>query len=396
MENNIKVLCLFNGVSSFNESFFSIMKKFYKSNAINFREIFDQVGPINCQKEILSSITDFEPDIVILEIWPMSNIFDLYDFKKQLSDKTKLVLLSSDDTVFFDSFSKYISPYFDHVITTCLFCKNKFEELGVSSFFYFSSYDSSLFFRPKKIIKDIDVSFVGAVKKADRLSYIESLEKAGVNVQVFGKGSSNGFISKEKMVEIFQRSKICLNFTKIFIPRFIDDSFPLQKFLTQSKGRPSEIFLSGSFCLSEYSGDYISLFRDEFGDFLTFKNIDELKSIIERLLHNDLELNSLSDRGYKIASDISSENVINEIISSICLSSKKSIVNSQPGIRESILRSNHYPALLVFSYIKWLFIALIHFDYKKILDYRNYLRCYSGVFILKNLFKYIFIKYKSK
>ena len=58
--------------------------------------------------------------------------------------------------------------------------------------------------------KTIDVSFIGAAKD-ERKAFIKELAARGVAVECYGAGWPNGPVSFERMREIINRSKICLN-----------------------------------------------------------------------------------------------------------------------------------------------------------------------------------------
>ncbi len=175
------------------------------------------------------------------------------EIKKTL--KVKNVLWVLDDELIFDVFSKYYAQAFDAAVTCDYYATYGYRKLGIPAFYYFSSY-SKEDYRPIETSRDIDVSFIGDCSKADRREYIDYLKENGVEVKTFGDGSDNGFVKKEGLPLIFSRSKLNLNFAKV--NRLGPESWFLENNslsgrALQNKGRPMEIAMCNSFCLSEYT-----------------------------------------------------------------------------------------------------------------------------------------------
>lgn len=241
----------------------------------HFSDSAAETGIRPTEREIMRLVRDEGVDTVFFA--PNGDSYELsIEFFRDLRERTgaRLVLWALDDEMIFDVLSKYYAQVFDAAVTTDYYACFAYRKLGVPSMYYFSSYLKKDF-HPMDIKKDIDVSFVGDCVKGGRADCIEYLRKNGISVETFGDGSENGFVKKEDIPSIFSRSKINLNFTKV------DSAGPLAWFLNensltnivrQNKGRPMEIALTRSFCLSEHSpslgetfvpGKEIDVFYDE-------------------------------------------------------------------------------------------------------------------------------------
>jgi hypothetical protein len=165
------------------------------------------------------------------------------------------------------------------------------------------------------IEKDIDVSFVGDYTKGDRKHYIEYLIENGVEVKLFGKGTPGGLILREVIPEIFSRSRINLNFTKIDKLSWINKNNPLLHRVRQNKGRPIEIALTRSFCLSENSPSMDYMF--EIGkESAVFNSKEELLEKVKYYLLNHSERENIALNAYQRAlSDYTADIYIPRVIS---------------------------------------------------------------------------------
>lgn len=186
-------------------------------------------------------------------------------FFKELKNRVplKVVLWVLDDEMIFDTLSKYYAQVCDAAITCDYYATFAYRKLGVPALYYFSSF-SKKEYSPVDVKQDIDVSFVGDCTKSERGEVVEYLRSQGFHVEGFGKGSEHGFVKKEELSEIFSRSKINLNFTKVdrhTVDAWYLEDNPLTRIVRQNKGRPMEVAMTNSFCLSEYSPSLSAVFE---------------------------------------------------------------------------------------------------------------------------------------
>jgi spore maturation protein CgeB len=279
----------------------SDLKKYFNNiHRLNFVEYCCQKGIRNTKKHIEYIISDKEIDIIIAS--PFATDCELsVEFYASLKDKTKIVFWMFDDEMYFDVYSKYYCQVADAVITADYFSVFGYKKLDIPAIFFCPSFSKNNYY-PVKIDKNIDVCFLGDCKKHDRMEYIDFLIENGINVETFGSGSKNGFVAWNEFSKIFSQSKINLNFTKINELSWINKDEPLLNMVRQSKGRPGEIVLTKSFCLSEYAPSLSAIF--EIGKEIdVFYNKEELLEKLRYYLSHDDERETIARNAYKRALD---------------------------------------------------------------------------------------------
>lgn len=181
------------------------------------------------------------------------------------------ILELGDDEHYFEPLHRYYAPFFDLVLTTNPECE-RYRQLGVEAIFQPGVFSSAMFNPGVERRKDYDVSFIGAMDKVGREHYAAALAGAGVRVHLFGAGTSAGIVSADKVVEIYRRSRINLNFTGGALRTPLERDPAVNRNVRQVKGRMSKIALCGSFVLSENApgierlfkvGEEIDIFQDE-------------------------------------------------------------------------------------------------------------------------------------
>lgn len=287
------------------QAYFESIEIFY------YTDFFSNHGLRSTEQEIKKIIKSKLIDIVIIWQWPTFYGLTL-EFLSSLRTNTFTLLWLFDDDVFFHSHGKYNAQVVDLVITTDYFGKLMYEQLQISSLYYLSAYDKELY-RKKELKKEFDVSFVGGLSKADRKEYIEFLEQHGINVAVFGDGAGTGYVSDEEMIDIFNKSKINLNFTKIayWIDMYEDN--PLISRVRQNKGRIIEIGLSGSFCLSEEAPS-LQYIVDLENHLDTFAGKEELLQKIQYYLSHESERGRKAEAFYNFCLNTYEQNVYFELL----------------------------------------------------------------------------------
>jgi spore maturation protein CgeB len=142
--------------------------------------------------------------------------------------------------------------------------------------------------RPLDLPKDIDVSFVGQCY-GYRPKVIQYLSNHGINVEVFGQGWPNGEISLEKMVEIYNRSKINLGFAGVGTSE-----------IKCLKARDFEVPMSRGLYLTEYHRELENVY--EIGkEILCYRTLDELLELINYYLSHPDEAEQIREAGYRRA-----------------------------------------------------------------------------------------------
>ena len=128
------------------------------------------------------------------------------------------------------------------------------------------------------------LSFVGRIDRRNRVEYLDVCNELD-NVNIYGVGSANGPVSDIEMKEIFNNTKINLNFTGVqdFQPYVY--ARPIDQIVRSPKGRCQEIGMCGGFVLSEYAPGIEEMFL--IGEEIdVFKNENELRQKLKFYLKN--------------------------------------------------------------------------------------------------------------
>lgn len=332
-----------------------LIKNFRGGSVFYFSDSIAEHGIRKTETLIKNAIAEAGVSIVFFA--PNGDNYELpVEFFKGLRDAlgTRNVLLVLDDDLIFDVHTKYYAQVFDAVITCDYYATFAYRKLGIPALYYFSSYPKTDFY-PAGVRKDIDVSFVGDCTKVDRMEYIDYLAANGIKVQVFGDGSPGGFVSKKEIPEIFSRSRINLNFTKLdrASPKawFLEDN-TLTNLMRQNKGRPMEIALTRSFCLTEYSPSIEAAFELE-KEIDVFRDKEELLSRVRYYLDNGDIREQMAESAYKKALNFYESGVfVPRLVEEICkvLDSSTYPQRAEEIYRDSAFKKNHAIRLFIITF----------------------------------------------
>ena len=172
-------------------------------------------------------------DLVIATLWADSQVISP-QLLSELRLNSYVIIFSFDDEIYSTSMSINYSSSIDLVVTADYFGRGIFDQIGVPTIYFpFSRLDLELPSLPNH--KKFDISFIGNLYTADRQNYLGSLEKAGFEVNIYGKGSKNGFLSEKEYISIIRSSRINLNFTKVLLSSNIKFNEPWRTGMRQFK-----------------------------------------------------------------------------------------------------------------------------------------------------------------
>ncbi|MFH1308705.1 MAG: glycosyltransferase [Patescibacteria group bacterium] len=243
---------------------------------------------------------------------------------REITSKNKMITFNwfADDQWRFKKFSKYWAPLFNWVSTTDESAIKKYQNISYKNVIKTQWACNHFLYEPNNDKKKYDITFVGQVH-GNREKIIKKIRKRNVDVECWGNGWNNGRVSQEKMIEIFCRSKINLNFAdssvatnwktiarlfaskknnkiKLYKPKEwvynLNSIFSGRK--KQIKGRNFEIPGGGSFLLTSQVGN-LNDYYDIGKEIVTFKNVDELVYKANYFLKNEKEREKIAQAGYK-------------------------------------------------------------------------------------------------
>lgn len=208
-----------------------------------------------------------------------------------------IVMNFFDTEYFFEGVDRHYAQFADLVLLPDYNMKFMYELYDINAICTFSLFGENKY---KNIVidKNIDVSFVGDINKSNRREYINFLKANDINIEVYGQNSDKGIISFDKMIEVFNRTKINLNFTSYDFKAH--QSKAINQRIKQSKGRPIEIALCNGFCLSEEASGLKHMFNLN-AEIDIFISKEELLKKVKYYLKNSSNREKIESAAYEKA-----------------------------------------------------------------------------------------------
>lgn len=267
---------------------------------IDYLEYSNKFGTRNLEKEILDIIERNKVEIVLL-LQPVPIAIIDPHFLEKISLKSKLLICPWDIEIYFESLDRYYAQCADLVLVVASKLYTYMLKLyGIESIWISSIYNSN-YYKNKFQNRDIDVVFIGDICKSNRKEYIDYLLNNGINIQTYGINTTNGFVTNEKMIELYNRSKITLNFCNNDSGVLIPNLKNITRKIPQLKGRISEALLCGSLVLDEQNLIDERYIQGEHLD--NFSSKKELLEKIKIYLNDTNKRDKISIAGYKYALD---------------------------------------------------------------------------------------------
>lgn len=272
-------------------------REFTKNGAVflNFVELYAEHGYSGTQAFLKDFIAKNGVEVLIFAPDSTSFYFPL-EFFRGLRPAVYTVITAGDTAYYFDVRDKFYAGAVDLLAAYDSYeTVAELNRLGGEAVVLLSSYELSRYHKTENREKTIDVSFVGGLAgRKDRKDCIEHLQRNGVDVQVFGFGAPGGQVSQQRMVEIFNNSKINLNFTDTSVPTYLTKVPPGRK---QLKGRIAEVPLCGSFILSETAPGIENILVPG-TEMAIFKDKEDLLEKVRYYLSHEREREEIAERGY--------------------------------------------------------------------------------------------------
>lgn len=221
-----------------------------------------QKGIVDMNREIVDTVRKEQIDILL---WPTT----FYEIREETFQEVRalgclVVGCFFDDSMRFDDLTRFYLPHIDYALTfESSSSVEKYRAVGADAMFLPNVPSRSLYQPYQDRLFCRDIAFVGA-RIADREQHINAFRNARLSVETFGRGWNNGYISTERAIEVYQTSKINLNFVK---PAHETGNMQL-------KGRIFEICMCGGFLLTENIEGITDYFEPD-RDIVTFSTIEE-------------------------------------------------------------------------------------------------------------------------
>lgn len=368
-------------------------------NLFNYRNTLSSLGIHGLHKNIIETVErlDDKKDLLVLTVFDGS-VEISPEFLRSIPSNVRKIIWNFDDEMYGTHSTLYRIQSVDGFITTDEATSYLANQLGVpavtflsGAFDYSKEYDQINCINEN--LRDIDVCFIGDVKKNNRYDYLSYLKFNGINVEIFGEGSLGGTVTSLDMYKIYKRAKICLNFSSSDISYAVYKEEPWRENIRQIKGRPFEICSSGAFCLTEYAYGLEKYFIPG-EDLDCFHDKDSLLNQVKKYLENNAQRVKISSSGQKKAIYWQSKEYMFNAVDSLV---KK--INETPPARVNIYKSKQYKLKeLYYSLIFSIrFILLRKYKYAiDVLFYFKAYRIFNPIYLLnicELLFKhYVYIK----
>lgn len=261
-----------------------LRKIFSKVVQYDYGKKYAELGVLRTNSELIQVVHSERPKYLL---WP-SMMYEIQELTFQAVRREGSFVIGwfFDDECRFDDYSRWWIPYLDYVLTCDQESVKKYQELGATAVHTLVTSDPDVFQRLNEQ-KIYEVSFVGSRFVADRENLVDRLVASGVQVHTFGKGWSNGYISNNEMIDVYNASKINLCFTK----SYGTSTRP------QFKNKIFDICMCGGFLLCEYIPGIEEYFEID-KEIVCFKNIEEGINKIQYYLSRETEREKIAEAGW--------------------------------------------------------------------------------------------------
>lgn len=285
--------------TSLNDMGNGYIREFINNGAkfIDYEEAYLKFGSKKVYEFIVKNIDENDIEVLIYQADSTDFRFSL-EFFRLLQKKVFVVMMVGDSEYYFDSRDVYYAQCADLVVVYNYSSRYRFEHYGINAISFYSSYDKNKYFKINGLKKDIEISFVGQITNyEDRREYIDYVDTNGMPIEIFGLGSKNGEVALSQMVNIFNKTKVNINFTGIATKNVLKKRLNIDYRLKQMKGRMAEIALCGGFVLSEYVPGINEVFCID-KEIAVFHSKKDLLEKIKYYLEHEEERESIAGRGY--------------------------------------------------------------------------------------------------
>lgn len=178
----------------------------------DFPTLVDQLGRNGMNRRLLETVQSEKPDLMFTVVWGDS--LDRTTVR-EISQNTGTVTVNwyCDDHWRFESLSRQWTSCFNWVVTTAQSALPKYEQAGYRNVIKSQWACNHGLYRRLDLPLKYDVTFVGLPHGARRAT-VQAIRDAGINVRTWGMGWEGGRLSQDQMIEVFNQSRINLNFSE--------------------------------------------------------------------------------------------------------------------------------------------------------------------------------------
>ncbi len=278
----------------FRSWYFALKKVFKEVILFDPRQKRLEYGPGLMKQKLLDLIEREKPDYFLFLTESSELNIDTIKEINKISHKTKTIVHFGDDDINFEERSRYYALFLDYCLVGQTDYVGEYRKDGLKNAFPLPTPVSFEEFKPLKVKKKYDVSFIGQPLES-RIKLIRFLVKNGIKVNIWGYGWEDygefkdlykGTLDSDEFVKITNESKINLGFSK--------NQFGKPHF----KGRVFQIPACKSFQLVEYFSGYLDYLK-EGKEIVMFKDEKDLLEKIKYYLKNEKKREKIAENSYK-------------------------------------------------------------------------------------------------
>lgn len=242
----------------------------------------------------LETVEKERPQIIFCVLMHYELWLETLEIARDMCGAT-LINWATDDSWKYRQFSRLIAPHFDLYATTYVTALEKAHREGLDNF-YLTQWAAS-----GKALQEplpalncrYSVSFVGS-RYGNRVEWINSLRKRGIDVACFGHGWESGSVAAEEIPRIMRNSVISLNFGD---SGMVMDGLSVSR-SRQIKARIFEVPGCGGFLLTQ-PADGLDRYYRPGHEIVTFDNLEDLTGKINHYLANPDERDRIARAGHE-------------------------------------------------------------------------------------------------
>ena len=286
----------------YNNLYPTMRRVFERSAFFDFHTPYVEQGRERMSEMMLEFIRREKPDLTIVPLFTDQFVPEALD---ELATLTTTVAYLMDDNWRMEWAEGWVR-HFHYFTTPHTWTERLWREKGFSNVVHSPfAYDETTY-RVKNLPKIYDVSFVGGFHPY-RAWLIKRLRKAGIQVAVWGNAWPQGVLEQERMIEVFNQSKINLNLTDSVswdLRYLLSSHWAVRNLRTsrkrgeQTKGRNFEIPGCGGFQLSYYSEDLEKHFRIS-DEIAIYHDEDDLIDKVRYYLRHEDERETIARAGHE-------------------------------------------------------------------------------------------------
>ena len=283
--------------------YLSLKEVFSQVSLFDYFAAKERLGREKMNEELLRTVREEEPDLVIILLCSEDFSPDVLD---QIKAQTTSIFYAYDDMWRRDFVARW-APHFTYMTTSYIKGVENLKKAGINNAIYLSLGCNHLAYPKRDTAKEYEASFIGSYHP-HRAWLVKWLRRAGIDVYACGWGwdGTKKLVSHEEKIRIINASKINLNLNNevcwdmrymLSSPRAFINTFRSDKTYAPINVRVFEINSCGGLQVMPYMEGLEK--RYEIGEeLIVFNRPEQLVEQVKYYLENDAERDAIAQQGY--------------------------------------------------------------------------------------------------